>query len=265
MNLTKRNYYTRKANRNYWSASLIKEFLDCPARAVATLRGEYVRPVTIALLIGSYVDSYFEGKRSFDSFIRRNYDAIYTKSGSLRADFVKADEMIACAESDPVFMDFMTGDKQTIMTANLFGFPFKAKFDVIHPDRTVDLKTVKDFDPVYLPGQGKVSFADAWNWVLQMAIYREVRKQNDGIAKPCFIAAITKQTPPDHDVVFIDDESMDAELEVLAEKMPLFDAYKQGVIEPPRCGKCAYCRQTKKINYPTQLNYYRTGETDDYE
>jgi hypothetical protein len=41
---------------------------------------------------------------------------------------------------------------------------------------------------------------------------------------------------------------------VLAEKLPYFDAIKQGVIDPPRCEHCAYCRATKKQSGPISLD-----------
>lgn len=262
--LTPDNYYSLEANNAYWSASLIKEFMDCPARACAELRGEYERPKTTALLVGGYIDAWFEGEDAFHNFVVHNEDAIFQKNGKLRSDFVKANAMIERAESDPVFTQFMEGDKQVIMTADLFGFPFKAKFDVFHPDRTVDLKSVKDFEPIYVAGQGRLSFADAWNWVFQMGLYQRIRAFNEsGTLKPQYLNCITKQDPPDLDTIEIGQEDMDAEMEVLEDRMPLYDAYKQGVIDPPRCGKCAYCRATKKIQYPSKLSYYRTGEIEE--
>ena len=33
--LTAANYHSLEMNNRYWSASLLKEFLDCPARAIA--------------------------------------------------------------------------------------------------------------------------------------------------------------------------------------------------------------------------------------
>lgn len=263
MKLTPENYHSREANNAYWSASLVKEFMDCPARAVAELRGEYERPKTVALIVGGYVDAWFEGRDAFERFVEENRDEILQKNGKPRANFVAAREMINRAESDPVFMEYMDGEKQTIMTGEIGGLPFKVKFDVLHPDRTVDLKTVKDLEPVYLPGQGRVSFADAWHWPLQMAIYQSIRAQNDGSTKPCYLAVITKQDPPDLEVVALEQEVLDAEMSVLLDRLPLYDAYKQGVIEPPRCEKCAYCRATKKLSGATPLTYYQFGGTDE--
>ena len=33
--------------------------------------------------------------------------------------------------------------------------------------------------------------------------------------------------------------------------LDFFDAVKQGAIEPPRCEKCEYCKQTKVLREPT--------------
>lgn len=41
MNLTNENYYSQKANKEYMSVSQLKTWIDCPAKAMASLRGEY--------------------------------------------------------------------------------------------------------------------------------------------------------------------------------------------------------------------------------
>lgn len=61
MNLTNANYYSLEANREFMSVSQLKSFLKCEAAAMAELRGEYTRPTTTALLVGSFVDAWFEG------------------------------------------------------------------------------------------------------------------------------------------------------------------------------------------------------------
>ena len=170
LELNKENYFSQEANAAYWSASLIKDFLDCEARALASVRGEYERPSTTALLVGSYVDAYFEGPGAVYSFVQ-NHPEIIKRDGTLKAEYVKADEMVDRAASDPVFMEYMTGEKQVIRTGEIFGFPFKIKMDVYQPGkRIVDLKTVRDLKSVYKPGEGRLNFADAWRWPLQMAL-----------------------------------------------------------------------------------------------
>lgn len=67
LKLTPENYYTKEANMQYVSVSQYKEFngttgkMGCEAYAMAKLRGEVEEVTTTALMVGSYVDAYFEG------------------------------------------------------------------------------------------------------------------------------------------------------------------------------------------------------------
>lgn len=241
------NYYSLEANQAYWSASFVKSMLQCPARAIAELNGEYSRPTTSALLIGSYVDAYFEG--SIKNF-KSAHPEIMKRDGTLKSDFRLAENMISRAEEDELFCEFMQGEKQVIKTGRIGGLPFKCKIDVYRPgERIVDLKTVKDMQPMYKPEQGKLSFVEYWNWSLQMAIYQAI----EGNSLPCYLAVITKQEPSDIAVIEIPQAVLDAEMEVLLSKLPYFDAMRQGVIEPERCGECEYCRATHRLNKPINL------------
>ena len=104
MQLTQNNYHSLEANQHYYSSSQIKSFLDCPARTMAELSGEYTRPYSQALLVGSYVDAYFDGVDEFERFVSEHPE-ILKRDGSLKAEYVKADEMIARAMQDEVFTD----------------------------------------------------------------------------------------------------------------------------------------------------------------
>ena len=59
MRLTEENYFSREAQMEYMSASQYKAFLECPAAAMAEIRGEYIREETKALTLGSYMDALF--------------------------------------------------------------------------------------------------------------------------------------------------------------------------------------------------------------
>ena len=54
-------YYSKEANRSYWSVSQYKDFCMCEAMAMAKIQGEYEQPTTKAMLIGTLVDRWFEG------------------------------------------------------------------------------------------------------------------------------------------------------------------------------------------------------------
>lgn len=260
--LTRDNYHGIEANLNYWSASFVKEMLSCESRAMAELSGEYERPKTEALMVGSYVDAAFESSGAFNRFRAEHKDDIQRKDGKLRAEYAKADEMIKRAKSDPTFMRFMQGRHQVVMTATLFGVPFKARFDVLRDSwkvddkRIVDLKTVRDFKPQYKPGEGLLNFASAWNWPLQMAIYQAIYEKRKGQKLPVYLACISKEDPPDIAVVRIPQEQIDAEMDFLTEKMERFKAVRSGIIEPERCENCAWCRMSKKLNGPIDLDMF---------
>lgn len=244
MQLNEMNYYSRKADAAYFSASQIKSFRKCEAATMADLCGQYERPMTQALMIGQYVDAGLTGDLCA---WEHEHPEIRKRDGGLKAEYVQAEQMVQRAMKDELFMEFLEGEHQVILTADLFGVPFKAKFDVLGPDKIVDLKTVKDLRSQYLPGQGRVDFATAWDWPLQMAIYQRIYQKNEGILLPCYLAVITKETPADIRLVHIEQERMDAEMAWLENVLPRYEAIKDGTIEPDRCEECAWCRQSRVL------------------
>ena len=65
--LDESNYYSKEADKRYMSVHQYLDFVGhmgvvgCEARALAKLKGELEEPTTTAMLVGSYVDSHFEG------------------------------------------------------------------------------------------------------------------------------------------------------------------------------------------------------------
>ena len=149
--LTDANYYSQESNTSYMSVSQFKDFagtlakFPCEYTAYLKFTGVLPQPVTTPLLVGSYIDSYFEG--TLDQFKEENKENLFKKTGDkgLKADFVGAENIIARIKKDPLFMSFMSGEKQKIMTANLFGVDWKIKMDsYLADDKIVDLKVMKD-------------------------------------------------------------------------------------------------------------------------
>ena len=250
MKLTNSNYYTNEANREFWSTSLFKAFDKCEARGLAMVRGEYEQPDTDALLIGSYVDAYFSNE--LDDFIKRDGDKVFKKNGEIYAKFANANNMIDRIEREAVLMDYLNGDKQIIKTAEMFGVPWRVKMDVYNGERIVDLKTVKDFEPIYKKGFGFMSWVEYWGYDVQGAIYQRVEQIATGRDKPLpfYIVAVTKEAVPDVDLIEIPQYMLDAALAVVESKIDRFDLVKTGEIEPKRCGTCDYCKLTKQIKGP---------------
>ena len=103
MILTNEDYYSSESNLKYMSVSSYKSFLSCEAMAMAELRGEWKRPKSTALLVGSYVDAWFEG--TLDEFKAENPE-IFKRDGTLKADYIQAEEIIKRVQSDELFMEF---------------------------------------------------------------------------------------------------------------------------------------------------------------
>lgn len=249
--LTSNNYYSAEANRDYWSVSQFKAFDKCEAAGLAQVRGEYEREETDALLIGSYVDAYFSNE--LDEFIGINGDKMFKKNGELYQKFEHANTMIDRVEADSLMMRFLRGQKQVIMSAELFDVPWKIKIDVHGGDKIVDFKTVRDFEPLYKEGFGRVSWIEYWGYDIQGAIYQRIEQIASGRTKPLpfFLAAVTKEKIPDIDIIEIPQPVLDTALKIVEAKIDRFDLIKTGDIEPMRCGRCEYCKQTKILTAPS--------------
>ena len=143
-----------------------------------------------------------------------------------------------------MFMRYMSGGKQAIKTGEIAGVPFKIKIDSLHDDTAiVDLKIMKDFEPIYKPGEGKLTFIEFWGYDIQGAIYQEV----EGNHLPFFIAGATKEDETDIGIFQIPQAYLDVALEQVKELAPRYQAIKNGEIEPVRCEHCDYCKRTKVL------------------
>lgn len=250
MELTNKNYFSPEAMSKYWSVSLFKSFNKCEACGLAEARGEYQREVTDSLLIGSYVDAYFSNE--ITPFMAMNGDKMFKKNGELLAKFQHANEIIEAVKSQPLMMDFLTGEKQVIMQTELFGVPWKTKMDVYDEKRIVDLKVVKDFDDIYDPGYGWRSWIEYWGYDIQGAVYQKVEQivSNRTEPLPFYLVAVTKEKVPDMKVIQIPQHILDTALKIVEAKIERFDLIKHGEVEPMRCEKCDYCRSTKVLKVP---------------
>lgn len=272
LKLTAENYYSQEADMAYFSTSQIKSMLDCESRAMAELRGEYEREESKALLVGSYVDAVLCGGE-MDVFIQE-HPQIFTQKGILRSDFRKADEIIERIQADRLASMMLDGDHQQILTGTIFGHPFKGKLDcwlsynqcraiweefpdmedlMMPAGAIVDLKVVKDFDPMYRDGAGRLNFIEYWQYDLQQAIYQELKRQQIGEQVPCYILAATKEETPNIDLFQVPQALMDADMEILKTRIDHLAAVKAGKEEPTGCGVCKWCRTTKKLTRATWL------------
>lgn len=247
MNLTSENYFSPEAQLAFMGSTQFKAFMDCPAAAMAQIRGEYREEETTALLVGSYVDAYFEGTLEI---FRGKHPEIFKRDGSLKSDYVQAESIIQRMERDEMFMRYMSGQKQVIMAGEISGVPFKIKVDSFHPGKAiVDLKVMRDLEDQWSPEEGhRVPYWQFWRYDYQGAIYREIVRQNTGDTLPFMIAAATKQKVTRLQIGQIDPARLDYCLDIVKHETPRFAAIKRGESEAERCEQCDYCAETAVLS-----------------
>ncbi|MDQ0153660.1 hypothetical protein J2S20_002382 [Moryella indoligenes] len=255
MILTSENYFSFEADREYISVSQYKDFigsmgkLGCEERALAKLSGQWEMPKTSALLVGSYVDAHFEG--TLDVF-KAQHPEIFTRSGDLKAEYRKANDIINRIERDELFMMAMSGAKQIIMTGEIGGAKWKCKIDsYIENIAIVDLKVMKSLtESFWVKDADRMDFMTYWGYDIQAAAYQEIVRQNTGKTLPFYIAAASKETEPDIGLYGFTDEELKEKLLEVEANTPKIVALKSGEVEPIRCERCDYCKHTKILKAP---------------
>lgn len=257
MLLTNENYFSQEASREYISVSQYKEFCGtigkqaCEAQAIAKLNGEWSTDMedSAALMVGSYVDAHFEG--TLDLFMAQ-HPSMFKRDGTLKAEYLKANDIINRAERDDLFMKYMSGKKQVIMTADMFGAKFKIKIDSYLEDKAiVDLKVMRELHKAeYTKDYGYMNFIEYWGYDIQGAVYQEVVYRNIGKRLPFFIAALSKEKEPDIELLWIPDDKLKEKLIEVEHNTPKILQLKNNDFEPIRCGVCDYCKHTKVLTKP---------------
>jgi hypothetical protein len=264
MELTNDNYYSIEANQEYISCSQFKDFTGtygkpgCEACALAKIKGEWKDEVTTALLVGSFVDSFYEG--TLDKF-KVDHPEIFTtrgpNKGDLKADYKQAEKIIERTLKDTAFQRYMSGKKQVIMTGDMFGASWKIKIDSYHEGQViVDLKVMESIQKKkYVQDIGHTEFIRYWGYDIQGAIYQKVVEINTGKRLPFFIAAATKSDHPRIELIQIPQEILNNALTVVEHNTQRIVSIKAGEIVPDRCEleSCHYCCDTYEIKKPIGL------------
>lgn len=281
MKLTNKNYYGSAANQEFMSVSQFKSFKHCEAMALAELKGEYERPKSKALLLGSFVDEMLTGTRKSQArFIVENRSDIFQKSSKLNkysdeefvvlvndylldifnsdnkpyAEIAQALETIEKIKKQPLMMQHFKSKHQTIMTGEIAGVPFKIKMDnykqgefIADMKYMASLRSPNLFEPM----------VKYWGYDIQGAVYQEIVYQNTGKRLPFFLDIATKETPSHLAIAEIKQYDLDEALDTVKALAPRYQAIKNGEIEPERCDEydCNYCTETKIITEPIDSNY----------
>ena len=179
------------------------------------------------------MDSYFEG--TLPQFMQDNPE-IFTRKNELKSEFRKANEIISRVKSDKTFARFMSGEKQRIMTFEMFGVPWKMKMDSYLPGICItDLKIVANFKSLPL-----------WRYDLQGAVYQAGVEAVTGERLPFYLAAATKEQVVDLDVFQIPQTTLNLAMDEIGFSIEHYAEVKAGLVPPKACGHCDYCKSVKQ-------------------
>lgn len=261
--MNKANYYTVESDWQYWSVSQYKDFEKCEAAATAKLKDEWKPSGSPEpLIVGNYVHSYFESKTAHKAFVANNVGAIISKSGKTKGQpkkaYKQAGMMIQTLENDDFFNEVYQGKKEVPLEGTIFGVKWKGKLDCLNVKGQYfcDIKTVDDIQKPHWNNENRqrISFVEDREYILQMAVYQELLKQKYGKTFEPFIFAVSKQDVPDKMAINIDQWKLDNALAQIETNVDHFNRVKNGQEEPKHCGKCEYCRMTKRLNGFTEVS-----------
>ncbi|WP_085829095.1 PD-(D/E)XK nuclease-like domain-containing protein [Clostridium massiliodielmoense] len=251
MQLNKENYFSLDTDKEYFSVSQFKAFRQCEAKAMAKLNGEWKEKENEAFLLGSYVHAWSEG--TLVEF-KQNNPQLFKKDGTLYAKYQLGDKMISTLANDLLVERVREGQKEVIMTAELFGAKWKCMMDIYNPDKKVfaDLKTTRELHKKYWNDELRIkqNFIEYYDYLLQMAVYAEIERINragEEYFQP-HIIAVDKQDPPDKAVIFTGTDFIKDKLLEVETLLPRFIKVKNGKEKPIGCGHCDYCRSIKQLN-----------------
>jgi hypothetical protein len=252
--VNRQNYHSLEADRVYMSCSQYSNFLECEARTMAYLSGEWPGEKNDAMLVGEYVHAWCEGDGAQERFVAEHPE-MFTKAGKPKAAFEVADKMIAALEADPMAMYMLQGEKEIIFTGRFAGCLWKIRADVYRPEknRIVDLKTTRSIrEKIYNPFyNAKVSFVDQYNYVRNAAVYCEIERVAVGREDwlDFYLVAVSKDNVPDKEIIDLrDPEAYNHYLAEIQENMPHILDVKNRKAEPARCERCDYCRSTRMLS-----------------
>lgn len=290
----KGDYYGQEANQRFMSVSQFKDFLDCEARALATVKGEYKKPRDVkALLVGSYVHSYFESGEAHKKFKQANYNELYKEptvaelkknleenevdfkgckvkadymelhekekvpmpETELYSDFIQAKKLIETVEKEPFFNFLWQGEKELVVTGELFNVDWKGKCDLVNVEKGyfVDLKTTRSleakvwtFDPKHDKNR-YVDFKEAYGYIYQVVVYEHLLTEKYGKPFTGYLYLVTKEDVPNVEAVEFSKEIKEFYMDLIDEKIDHVMDVKQERVKPKGCGNCNWCKDGKTL------------------
>lgn len=252
MEVNQNNYFSKEADLEFMSVSQWKLFNECGAKALATIKGQEDATFKDAFLEGQLFEAIVTGNEK--QFMEEHPELISTRgttAGQLKSEFKKVVNSAETFKKQTLFKEILEKcEKQVILTGEICGIKTKCAIDLFDPktNSIYDIKCMKDFkeqwnkeEKCYTP------WYYTYGYVLQLAVYRELVRQNFGEPKEIGLIAATKEDVPDVQAVSFSSDLLDLELERFKQNIQYYDNIKKGIAIPIHCSVCDYCKKHKNI------------------
>lgn len=251
MDLNSENYFSVEANKEYMSVSQFKEFKSCERRAMAALEEEFQEDKPV-FLEGHLFETILAG--DLDLFYMQHPEMVSSKGatkGELKANYKTVVASANRVQREQFLRDIIDKcEKQVILTGEIEGVKVKCCLDLFDKEnqKIYDLKCMANFNEQWNKElKAYVPWYIYYGYDLQMAVYREIVKQNFGIVCDTHLIAATKEAIPDIQALKFDSFILKNALNEFCANVKRYDDIKKGLIEPEACGSCSYCKEHKKI------------------
>ena len=169
--------------------------------------------------------------------------------------------MIERALREPLFMRYLAGETQLILTAEIAGVPVRCKLDSYDGHRITDLKTAQSITQTFYAADSgeRHNFVEHFDYISQAVFYTEAVRQNYGLDLPYYLAVITKEKTdnvphPRLAIIHIPPQKI-AEQKIQVERnLPKVWALLQGEMEPIPCGTCEWCADNLPVDKVISLD-----------
>ena len=252
MELNKESYFSKDANLKYFSVSQYHLFKTCESKALATIEGQEDAIFKSAFLEGQLFENWVAGDRAL--FMAQHPEMVSTRgatAGQLKAEFNKVIKAAERFLEQDFFKDIINKcEKQVILTGEIEGVQVKCALDLFDKktNSIYDIKCMKDFKEQWNKEEKSyVPWYYIYGYVLQLAVYREIVRQNFGEPKEIGLLAASKEEEPDLQAKSFSSELLDIELENFKNNIKRYDNIKKHLLKPTCCGICNYCKSIKKI------------------
>lgn len=255
--LNHNNYFSKEADLEYMSVSQFKNFNKCSAKAVHDLQFD-MHEEKEAFIEGSLFEALTIGDA--EKFLEDHPEIVSSQGptkGQIKANYKKVVKAADRFNEQKFFRDIISKcEKQVILVGEIEGIKVKCCLDLFYlkNKKIYDVKCMANFneewdkeEKCYKP------WYYTYGYVLQLAIYQEIVRQNFGIICDVHLMAASKEEEPDLKAEHIDNDLLKLELEEFKSKVKTFDAIKKGDLKPIRCENCKYCKSTKVITKFTEV------------